>query len=174
MSKTFFISDLHLGHAAIIKHCSRPFSSVKEMDEHIIERWNNTVSNGDKVYVLGDIFFGHWRDMVTIFSYLNGSKVLIKGNHDNEKLSHYSMVFKDVRATHLLGTGQQNLASHLLLSHVPIHPSSVRELWVNVHGHLHDRPSPQGNYLNVSVEQIDYTPIEFNQLVRRCNKIIEK
>ena len=32
----YFTADLHLGHANIIKHCDRPFSSVGEMDEHLI------------------------------------------------------------------------------------------------------------------------------------------
>lgn len=33
MTNTFLTSDLHLGHKNIIRYCSRPFSSLKEMDD---------------------------------------------------------------------------------------------------------------------------------------------
>ena len=52
--KVFFTSDLHLGHANVITYDNRPFSSVEEMDEELIRRWNAKVGKGDVVYVLGD------------------------------------------------------------------------------------------------------------------------
>lgn len=38
MSKLFFTSDHHFGHANIIKFCNRPFKDVDEMNEVLIER----------------------------------------------------------------------------------------------------------------------------------------
>ena len=45
----FFTSDLHLGHRNIIRLCNRPFSSIDEMDECLIEKWNKKVTNADTV-----------------------------------------------------------------------------------------------------------------------------
>ena len=58
MSKKFYTSDLHIGHKAILTFDNRPFFTLKEMHETIIKNWNETVSNNDFVYVLGDMFLG--------------------------------------------------------------------------------------------------------------------
>ena len=53
----FFTSDLHLGHKNIIRLCGRPFESVEEMDEILIDNWNKKIHRCDTVYILGDILF---------------------------------------------------------------------------------------------------------------------
>ena len=56
--KFFAIADMHFGHEAIIRYCNRPYKTVQEMDEDIIKKWNETVSNKDTVLVLGDVCLG--------------------------------------------------------------------------------------------------------------------
>ena len=51
----FFTSDLHLGHENCIRLCNRPFSSIEEMDETLMENWNHKVTGTDTVYILGDL-----------------------------------------------------------------------------------------------------------------------
>jgi calcineurin-like phosphoesterase family protein len=87
---------------------------------------------------------------------LNGTKILIKGNHDNLKLSQYAQMFKDVRATHTL--------DKFVLSHIPIHPDSLARWKANIHGHTHANNLDDPRYINVSVEQINYTPIDFEEI----------
>ncbi len=53
----FFTSDLHLGHENCIRLCNRPFSSIEEMDETLIENWNHKVTGKDTVYILGDLIY---------------------------------------------------------------------------------------------------------------------
>jgi calcineurin-like phosphoesterase family protein len=50
----FFTSDHHFGHENIIRYCNRPFTSVQQMNEIMILRWNGAVLPEDEVYYLGD------------------------------------------------------------------------------------------------------------------------
>lgn len=80
--KIFFTSDLHLGHANIIKYSNRPFPNVEEMNEDIIGRWNEDVTPQDIVYILGDVSFDKAQTTAANIRRLNGNKILIYGNHD--------------------------------------------------------------------------------------------
>ena len=83
MGKIFFIADTHFGHEKIIKLCNRPFENLQDMQNQLIQKWNNKVSNEDTVYILGDFCFKMSKqDAIQILNILNGKKVLIKGNHD--------------------------------------------------------------------------------------------
>jgi len=161
MSKTFLTSDTHYGHKNILTFLRgdgkllREFSSVEEMDETLVSNWNKVVSKDDKVYHLGDVCFTATK-LHEIMPRLNGTKVLIKGNHDNLKMSAYMQYFKDVRAYHVL--------DKMLLSHIPVHLGSLERWGVNIHGHLHSNVIPDVRYINVSVEQTNFTPVDFEQI----------
>ena len=174
MSNTFLIGCCHFGHEIMYKFLNidgtrvrHQFADAKEGDEAMIERWNKTVQKGDKVYVLGDVAF-HKTHLATI-GRLNGSKILIKGNHDDLQLAEYAKYFRDVRAYSRL--------DDVVLSHIPIHPQSLwREkkssYWINIHAHLHsgavmnslDASLPDYRYFSVCVERINYTPISLEQI----------
>ena len=79
---TYFTSDQHFGHFNIIRLCQRPFSSLGEMNETMLERWNAKVNADDTVYILGDLFF-RCADAEPILKTLAGHKHLILGNHDH-------------------------------------------------------------------------------------------
>ena len=185
MSTTFLIGCTHFGHENAYKFIRNngvrvryQFANAKEGDEAMVERWNNTVRKGDKVYVLGDVAFH--KDHLSILNSLNGDKVLIKGNHDTFPLTEYSKYFRDVRATHRL--------DNEILSHIPIHPSSLwrgkrNQFMTNIHAHLHsecvnmidgqdgeDGIEPDNRYFSVCVERIDYTPISLEEIRTRTSR----
>lgn len=81
-SKIFFTSDTHFNHEHIIKFCGRPFQTVDEMNETMIEKWNETVPTDGLVFHLGDFAWGDFTVWKTIREQLNGDIILIKGNHD--------------------------------------------------------------------------------------------
>ena len=90
--KDFFTSDPHFYHTNIIKHCNRPFANAEEMNAELIKRWNSKVKPGDRIFVMGDLFFGPVRSreqVEGILKQLNGNIVLIKGNHDGAWLRHF-------------------------------------------------------------------------------------
>lgn len=74
----YFISDTHFCHSNIIKYCDRPFKDVKEMNETIINNWNNIVTNEDIVYHLGDFCLSTDDEIKNIFNRLNGTIILIR------------------------------------------------------------------------------------------------
>lgn len=84
----FYIADTHFGHESILKLCKRPFSTVEEMNEAIVENWNARVKGNDKVYILGDMFYKA-TGVKDILTRLKGKKHLILGNHDASWLEEY-------------------------------------------------------------------------------------
>lgn len=74
----YFIPDTHFCHSNIIKYCDRPFKDVKEMNETIINNWNNIVTNEDIVYHLGDFCLSTDDEIKNIFNRLNGTIILIR------------------------------------------------------------------------------------------------
>lgn len=161
MRDIWVISDTHWGHSNIIKYCNRPFSTVDEMNHVMVENWNKTVKDEDIVYHLGDVYFGNH----SMLNSLKGRKRLILGNHDNGKDQNLHNVFQKISVWRMFPE------FGLLLTHVPVHESSLERLdgkdrysLVNVHGHIHDRPAPSKLHRNVSVEMINYTPINIEEL----------
>jgi calcineurin-like phosphoesterase family protein len=85
----YYCSDIHFFHSSIITFCKRPFTSVPEMNEALINNWNSKITNNnDTVYFLGDFALGSYTpsDLKNIFDRLNGQKVLIYGNHDHSEI----------------------------------------------------------------------------------------
>ena len=77
----YFTSDLHIGHTNVIKYCSRPFTSVEEMDSILVKNWNDLIKPEDSVYCLGD-FSMSFIPVERSLRRLMGNKFLIPGNHD--------------------------------------------------------------------------------------------
>src|SRR3546814_12795510 len=77
----FFTSDTHFGHGGALGLFRRPFESVREMDEAMIARWNETVGPADEVWHLGDFALRKpARYMAEILDRLAGPKHLALGN----------------------------------------------------------------------------------------------
>lgn len=166
MSNIFVVSDTHFGHANILKFVRddgspvRSFSSVEEMDECIVDRWNSVVRSGDKVYHLGDVSMS--KHHIATVGRCNGHKRLVKGNHDTHPIKLYLPYFEEVYSSRLL--------DRLLLSHIPVHPESIGKSLANVHGHVHNSVPALHygpRYYNVSVEVLGYTPISLEELKAR-------
>ena len=145
----------------------RPWDNADEMDEEMVRRWNDKVRPNDKVYHLGDVVIN--RKALGIMRRLNGDKVLIRGNHDIFRDTEYREHFRELRAYHVM--------NGMILSHIPIHEESLGRFGVNIHGHLHaNRVMKMGlrnervvdtRYHCVCVEQTDFTPILFEDVIKR-------
>jgi calcineurin-like phosphoesterase family protein len=159
MANIWLISDTHFGHKNIIDYCNRPFKTTTEMDWHMVERWNSVVKQNDHVYHLGDVYMNSSKDYIeNIFRNLNGKKRLILGNHDNGQDQILHRYFEKIMMWRCF--------EKVVLTHVPIRednfPGKDR---LNIHGHIHEKPSPKGPYRCVCVEQINYTPINLEEFI---------
>lgn len=84
----FLISDCHFNHNRILEYenITRPFSNIELMNQTLIDNWNQTISNEDIVYILGDFFMGEVQKIEPILNSLNYKKAtLVRGNHDTDK-----------------------------------------------------------------------------------------
>lgn len=159
MSNVFLISDMHFGHLNIIKYENRPFSSVDEMDTTIISNWNNTVAKDDKVFILGDVSFYNKEKTRRIIEILNGHKTLIIGNHDNDR----SLTWWRETGIHEVYQYPIIFNGFYILSHEPVYLNENMP-YANIHGHIHHLKYEDRQFFNVSVECIDYTPINFEKV----------
>lgn len=182
MPAVFLTSDTHFGHAGVCRFTEadgvtkiRPWTDPDEMDEEMIKRWNATVRPNDKVYHLGDVVIN--RKSLKTLSRLNGDKVLIRGNHDIFRDDEYRLYFRELRAYHVM--------NGMILSHIPLHEASLGRFGVNIHGHLHSGRVKKARgvdaktgatlystendvrYHCVCVEQTDFTPILFEDVIKR-------
>ena len=178
----FFTADTHFGHANIIKYCRRPFASVGEMDEFIVEGWNRVVGKDDTIYHLGDFsrrdrMLAEW-----ILRRLNGKKFLCLGSHDKHmlKLAGY---FEAIRESLLIeeGRGQLIFLSHYLHKIWPRSHYGSWHLFGHSHGGMNDYARQEGKLLDVGVDSHDFKPwsldevaevmatrpLNFNDLTRR-------
>lgn len=163
----FFTSDTHFFHKDLLgmsDFAPRPFTSVEEMNQTIIDNWNARVNPGDTVYHLGDIalYFTHPASLSNqavgdVLSQLNGHLELIKGNHDSRSL------FKYLAANNPIDHGQAKYAFHdvgvlikydhrqYYMTHYPMMLGIVNQI-INLHGHIHHYAVPIKENLNVGVD----------------------
>lgn len=183
MPNTFFIGDTHFGHANILTFKDndgnplRPFASVEEMDEHMIEKWNEVVRPQDVIYHMGDIAMN--RKHLVYLERCNGRKKLVRGNHDTAPLRFYVRHFDQIHGVKVFAIPKDKGGGGFIATHIPIHEGSFSRFRANVHGHLHCNkvtkwkaaygPVPDERYINVCVEQINYTPIAIEEIYDRID-----
>lgn len=173
----FFISDCHFGHVNSIKFNNRPFKTIEEMNEKLIENWNSVVKDGDEIYCLGDFSFHSSQNKIAeILSKLNGKKHLISGNHDRQKIHIKTLMWDSVSYYKHL-----NINGHVvILCHYPIFDfDRAYHNSIHLFGHIHDQKELEEIYdfhknkkfysYCVGVDFNNYTPIKFEDILSKLN-----
>lgn len=164
----WFTSDFHLGHANIIRYCSRPFDSVDEMDAAILERLNEAVKQDDELYFLGDLCFGRPDRVEAYLSRIRCRNIyFVCGNHDAKVLrfAHLFRWCKDL--------AEVNIDGHrVVLCHYPMRAwnKSHYGSW-HLHGHTHGRlpEDPHALSLDVGVDTHEYWPWLWEEIAGRLS-----
>lgn len=166
----WFTSDHHFWHANIIKfvddqgHKIRPFTTLNEMHETMIERWNGLIKDNDYVYHLGDVTFRYDGAFNNIMSRLKGKKRLIVGNHD--KIWHPNLMQWFEKADLWKGFPDKTNNCGFTCSHMPLRLEGLRDGHFNVHGHTHQNSLEDPHFINVCVEVRDYYPVHLDTILK--------
>ena len=183
--KIWFTSDTHFGHQNILRFCERPFVSVEEMDNTIIERWNLKVGKDDIVFHLGDFAFAtnkRWQELISL---LNGKIYLILGNHDVIRWpGTYTMqLFDRVENQMMLKIDNKY---KVYLNHFPFlcYDGTYRnpeDCTIQLHGHVHERVGGIGKddqrlqyrfpyQYDVGVDNNNFYPVSWEEILKIIHK----
>lgn len=175
-SNVFFTSDTHFYHDKIRELSDRPFKSVDDMNNKLIENWNSVVGKNDTIFHLGDFCFGGTKKWTDILTRLNGNKWLIMGNHDfknlNDSITPFFMDINQQMRIYIDGWT-------LYLNHFPFlcfgGAYNLDRKVGQAFGHIHthdgqDRPDIKRmkflfpTQYDVGVDNNNYTPISWQDL----------
>lgn len=173
---TWFTADLHFGHKNIIEFCKRPFENVEQMDEMLIQLWNERVLPLDDVYVVGDISFHKLQRTLDIIGQLKGRKYLITGNHDRQfrRSEFFRERFEWVKDLAMVNVPDNNAVGgvqRIVLCHYAMRVwegshYGTWQLYGHSHGTLPDDPSLFS--LDVGVDSSPHlAPFSYADLVER-------
>lgn len=171
MVDKWFISDTHFFHDNIIAYCGRPFANAEVMNECLVENWNKVVKPNDKVYHLGDVSCGKAtggytdKDESRLLHSLNGHKRLIVGNHDPLKSDVLHRAFEKID----LWKGFKG--DNFTCVHIPLPLKALRDGNFCVHGHIHNNNLEDPHYINVCVEQRNYTPVNLDTILAEIRTV---
>lgn len=159
----WFTSDTHFGHARIIELANRPFESVEHMDKEMIRLWNEVVQPNDIVYHLGDFAFA---DHTPYLEQLNGTKYLLKGNHDSHKRLSGAKGWAAIYPSLWEIKGHP----HLILCHYAL------RVWnksghgsIHLYGHSHNNLEGDAQSCDVGVDAWSFRPISLEMIQKKLD-----
>lgn len=179
MSETFFTSDLHINHLPEFLWGPRGFSCIEEMNEAIVERWNNIVKEDDVVYNLGDMAMNDVVSAIPYLKRLNGVQIWILGNHDSlNKITAIKEACPNIWLIGDIHTAYASMIKHgkiqLYLSHYPTLTSNWNDKYFNqhvfsIHGHTHQKTNwlqPLNPFLyHVGMDSHNCTPVHIEEVI---------
>ena len=131
------------------------------MNEEILRRWNEKITENDTVYIVGDFALGKQEPTAEWVSRANGKKILILGNHDRSPRKMKELGFDEVHY-HLELTTENG--ERWLLSHFPLPLDLIKSYKRLIHGHHHSGPISTGKRVNVCVDLWDYMPVSETEI----------
>lgn len=166
----WFTADTHFSHQRILLF-RKQFSTVDEMNELMVERWNGCVKKGDLVYHLGDVALGNPAAASEIIKRLNGQIYLVRGNH--ERVAEHKLCrdrFVWIKDYHKLKVGEQKiyLCHYAFRTWNCMHHGSI-----NLFGHSHNSLSmiPGLRQMDVGVDGHDFYPWHHDEIKAKMGAV---
>ncbi|MFH1065143.1 MAG: hypothetical protein V1734_01405 [Nanoarchaeota archaeon] len=161
----YFTSDWHLNETRIggFNPFFRPFATIEEQNNTIIDNINRFVKDDDELYVLGDVVMDEAG--VSLVGKINCKNLtLIVGNYDTDKLDKLQNFFKEIHEDMNLKVG--NLECYL--NHYPVNHVQDR---FNIVGHIHSLWKVKPNMVNVGADAWHYRPVSEKEILFVHNAI---
>ena len=153
----FFTSDEHFGHTNVLKFCHRPFKDIYEMDQEIIKRHNDIVSDDDIIIHAGDFAF---RNRISAHNYiesLKGNNIFLKGSHDKwNKTGSY--IWEGMIE------GQYVVVCHYAMLTWPRSHYGSWQLFGHSHGNLPPEKYNVEKQYDIGVDNNNFYPVSFEKL----------
>lgn len=181
MSEIFFTSDIHFMHNRGFLYEPRGFQSVEEMNQAIVERWNNIVTPNDEVYILGDIMLNDNVEGMRLLESLNGYLHIILGNHDTLTRQILYENCPKVQ-TVSLADRMKYKGYHFFMTHYPcmtgnLEKESLKQCTLNLFGHTHSKDKFYQDMpfmYNVAMDAHNCTPVHIDQIIEDMKKKVEE
>ena len=145
-------------------------AAVEEMDEAMIQNWNERVRPGDLVYDLGDFSFHNKAKTIEILGRLNGEHHFIRGNHDSGTVASLQDHFASFRDYREIKPGGQKIC----LFHFPIESFHQvgKGAW-HLHGHCHGNFVDESGMarMDVGVDTNDLRPYHLDEITERLKDL---
>ena len=168
-----FTSDIHFGHKNVIQHSNRPFNSLDHMNETLIQNWNRVVKPNDTCYSLGDFAFCKIGDTEKILNQLNGTKILLLGNHCKEIKKNVNRIITNVPSVKSISSYEElkHQDEFIVMFHYGcrVWNKSHYGSWL-LYGHSHSTLPPFGKSVDVGVDSTwvtgvaEYRPFSFDEI----------
>jgi len=143
----YITSDLHFWHKNILKFSKehRPFDTIEEMNNYIVNKINDTCTEDDTLYHLGDFSFAGKEKTRAVLDRIKCKIVFILGNHCYHMKSLYEeygevLMYKETKVNGV----------KTVLFHYPIATCNGQGRGsVHLHGHCHGSYEGLGRILEV-------------------------
>jgi len=157
MGKLFFTADEHYGHANIIKYCDRPYETVYEMNEDIVQRHNSVVSSNDNVIHAGDFTLQGRKKAHEYIDRLNGSHIFLRGSHDYWLPNDHQMIWEG----NLCKDGFTVICHYCMRTWARSHFNSF-----HLYGHSHGKLAPIGKSWDIGVDNNNFYPLSVQDVIK--------
>lgn len=183
MSNIWLTSDFHFGHDREFVWKARGYSSVEEMNEIQIEKFNSLVQSDDTVYILGDLMLGNNDEGIKCLKRLNGNKYFIRGNHDTDVRVNLYMDEQNANIGFLGdATTLKYRKYYFYMSHYPtmtgnLQRESLHQMTLNLYGHTHQTTNFYQDMpfmYHVGVDSHDGYPVLLDDIIQQMKDKVEE
>lgn len=179
----YITSDLHFCHDRDFVYEPRGFTSIEEMNETIIQKWNELITSEDTVYILGDLMLNDNLKGLNCLNRLNGKIKILFGNHDtNSRQELY------VNCTDFYLLDYADVIKYkgytFYLSHYPTLTSNLdadkplKKRVINLCGHTHTKDKwedwDKGLIYHCELDAHDCLPVSLDKIIEEIKERVNE